>query len=58
MMEFTRFKYDNAEILSNTRAEDGIQPVRRDAFYEGVLIPLGTIFAVFLFVLGVMLLNV
>ena len=58
-MKLTMFKYDNSDVLSNIRAEDGLpQPIRWNAFYEGVILPLGSLFAVFLLVLGVMLLSV
>jgi hypothetical protein len=49
-------QYDSSLYQSNFRAEDGQQqPTRWNAFCEGVLIPLGSIFAVFLVMLGVML---
>ena len=55
----TKFKFDNADLLTNIRAEDGFpQPIRWNAFYEGVILPLGSLFAVFMLVLGVMLLSV
>ena len=58
-MQLTKFKYDNADLLSNVRAEDGLQqPIRWNAFYEGVILPLGSLFGVLLLVLGVMLLRV
>jgi hypothetical protein len=58
-MELTKFKYGNEDLLSNIRAEDGLQhPIRRSAFYEGVILPLGSLFAILMLVLGVMLLSV
>jgi hypothetical protein len=58
-MQLNKFKYESSNLLSNIRAEDGLQqPIRWNAFYEGVLLPLGSLFAVFLLVLGVMLLSV
>jgi hypothetical protein len=57
-MELTKFKYDNSIYQSNVRAEDGLQQTSRwNALYEGVLIPVGSVFAVFLAVLGVMLIS-
>jgi hypothetical protein len=57
-MELTKFKYDNSIYQSNVRAEDGLQQTSRwNAFYEGVLIPVGSVLAVFLAVLGVMLIS-
>jgi hypothetical protein len=58
-MQLSKFKYDNADLPSNIRAEDGLQqPIRWNALYEGVILPLGSLFAVFLLVMGVMLLSV
>jgi hypothetical protein len=42
---------------SNFRAEDGAPTGRTSAFYEGVVIPLASLFAVVLFVVGAMMLN-
>jgi hypothetical protein len=43
---------------SNSRAEDGqLDGNRWSGLCEGVLIPLGSLFAVFLFMLGVMLIT-
>jgi hypothetical protein len=57
-MELTKFQYDNSIYQSNVRAEDGLQQTSRwNALYEGVLIPVGSVFAVFLAVLGVMLIS-
>ncbi len=58
-MQLTKFKHDNANLLANIRPEDGLQPpIRWNSFYEGVVLPLGSLFAVLLLVLGVMLLSV
>lgn len=57
-MELSKLEYDNSIYQSNVRAEDGLQPTSRwNALYEGVLIPVGSVFAVFLAVLGVMLIS-
>jgi len=42
---------------SNFRAEDGPPAGRSSAFYEGVVVPLASLFAVVLFVVGAMMLN-
>jgi hypothetical protein len=56
-MEYTK-QNDQASIYeSNFRAEDGIPTGRSNALYEGVVIPLGSLFAVFLFMLGVMVIT-
>ena len=55
-MKSTTIQYDSSLYQSNFRAEDGRQqPTRWNSFCEGVLFPLGSIFAVFLMMLGVML---
>ena len=41
---------------SSIRAEDGRQPSHWFSLYEGVLFPLGSLFAVFLCMLAIMLL--
>ncbi len=57
-MEFARFKFDNSALQSNIRAEDGLQQANNwNAFCEGVLLPLGSLFAVSLVVLCVMLIR-
>jgi hypothetical protein len=49
-------QYDNSIYQSNARAEDGRQqPTRWSVFCEDVIIPLGSLFAVFLVMLGIML---
>jgi hypothetical protein len=42
---------------SNFRAEDGPATGRWSALYEGVVVPLASLFAVFLFVLGAMMIT-
>jgi len=42
---------------SNFRAEDGPTTGRWSALYEGVVVPLGSLFAVFLIMLGAMILT-
>ena len=49
---------DQASIYqSNVRAEDGLPCGRWSAFCEGVVVPLVSLFAVFLFMLGAMLVT-
>jgi hypothetical protein len=56
-MEYTE-QNDQASIYeSNFRAEDGLPTGRSNALYEGVVIPLASLFAVFLFMLGVMVIT-
>jgi hypothetical protein len=57
-MNYTESMDDAAAYQSNIRAEDGMQPRSHwNALYEGVLIPVGTLFAVVVAMLGMMLLN-
>jgi hypothetical protein len=42
---------------SNFRAEDGLPSDRSNALYEGVVVPLASLFAVFLFMLGAMVIT-
>jgi hypothetical protein len=57
-MEYSEVKNDVSIYQSNVRAEDGMQPRSRwSALCEGVLIPLGSLFTVFLAMLGIMLLT-
>lgn len=57
-MQYTEVKNDASIYQSNVRAEDGMQPRSRwNALCEGVLIPLGSLFTVFLAMLGIMLLT-
>ena len=56
-MEYTQ-EHDQVTVYqSNFRAEDGAPPGRSNALYEGVVIPLASLFAVVLFVVGAMMLN-
>jgi hypothetical protein len=56
-MKSTTTYFDNSIYQSNIRAEDGRQqPTRWSSFCEGVLFPLGSLFAAFLAMLGIMLL--
>ena len=56
-MEYTQHN-DQASIYeSNFRAEDGAPTGRSNALYEGVVIPLASLFAIFLFMVGAMLLT-
>jgi hypothetical protein len=57
-MEYTELKNDASIYQSNARAEDGMQHRSRwEALCEGVLIPIGSLFTVFLAMLGIMLLT-
>jgi hypothetical protein len=43
---------------TNFRAEDGLQPNSNlDTFYENVIIPLGSVFAILMAILGIHLMN-
>jgi hypothetical protein len=47
---------DNSNYQSTIRAEDGQQQLTRwNSLCEGVLLPIGSLFAVFLVMLGIML---
>ena len=56
-MEHTQQNDQTSTYESNFRAEDGLPTGRSNALYEGVVIPLGSLFAVFLFMLGVMVIT-
>ena len=57
-MEHIEQKDITSTYQSNSRAEDGLsQRSQWITLCEGVLIPLGSLFAVFLFMLGVMLIT-
>ena len=56
-MKSTTTQYDSSLYQSNFRAEDGAPTGRSNALYEGVVIPLASLFAVVLFVVGAMMLN-
>jgi hypothetical protein len=55
-MELPKSTNDDSINQPNVRAEDGMQqPGRWNSLCEGVIIPLGSLFAVFLVMMGVML---
>jgi hypothetical protein len=56
-LDYTQHNDQVTVYQSNFRAEDGPPTGRPNAFYEGVLVPLATLFAVVLFVAGAMMLN-
>jgi hypothetical protein len=56
-MEYTHQSDEVMIYQSNFRAEDGATTGRFNALYEGVVVPLASLFAVVLFVVGAMLLN-
>jgi hypothetical protein len=56
-MEYTHQSDEVLIYQSNFRAEDGATTGRSNAFYEGVVVPIASLFAVVLFVVGAMLLN-
>jgi hypothetical protein len=53
-MEYTEQNNQASMYQSNFRAEDGAPTSRSNALYEGVVVPLASLFAVFLFMLGAM----
>ncbi|HEX3375045.1 MAG TPA: hypothetical protein VHS13_12605 [Edaphobacter sp.] len=56
-MEYTQ-QNDHASIYeSNVRAEDGDATGSSSALYEGVVVPLASLFAVVLFVVGAMVIR-
>ena len=56
-MEYTQ-QNDHASIYeSNVRAEDGDATGTTNALYEGVVVPLASLFAVLLFVVGAMVIR-
>jgi hypothetical protein len=56
-MEYTQQNDQASMYQSNFRAEDGPAGGRSNALYEGVVIPLASLFAVFLFMLGAMIIT-
>jgi hypothetical protein len=57
-MEYSEMNNDGSIYQSNVRAEDGIeQRSQWNALCEGVIIPIGSLFTVFLAMLGMMLIN-
>ena len=56
-MEYTQQNDQASMYQSNFRAEDGLPTSRWNALYEGVVIPLASLFAVFLFMVGAMVIS-
>jgi hypothetical protein len=57
-MEYSEINHDGSIYQSNARAEDGMeQRSQWSALFEGVIIPIGSLFTVFLAMLGMMLIN-
>jgi hypothetical protein len=56
-MEYTQQNEEAPISQSNFRAEDGLATGRSNSLYEGVVIPLASLFAVFLFMLGAMVIT-
>jgi hypothetical protein len=56
-MEHTQENDQVSIYESNFRAEDGATAGRSSALYEGVVVPLASLFAVFLFMLGAMMIT-
>jgi hypothetical protein len=56
-MEYTQHNDQASVYESNFRAEDGLPTGRSNALYEGVVVPLASLFAVFLFMVGAMMLT-
>ena len=56
-MEYTQQNNHASIYESNFRAEDGLPTGRSNALYEGVVIPLASLFAVFLFMVGAMVIT-
>jgi len=58
-MNSTRLENNNPSVYqSNIRAEDGYQRRERwNSFFDEVLIPIGSLFAVFLVMLGLILIT-
>ena len=56
-MEYTQQNNEVSIYESNFRAEDGLPTGRSNALYEGVVVPLASLFAVVLFVVGAMIIS-
>lgn len=56
-MEHTQLNDQGSIYESNYRAEDGPASGRSSALYEGVVVPLASLFAVVLFVVGAMVVS-
>jgi hypothetical protein len=56
-MEYTQQNDQAPTYQSNFRAEDGAPTGRSNALYEGIVVPLASLFAVVAFVVGAMVLS-
>jgi hypothetical protein len=56
-MEHTQQNDQVSMYQSNCRAEDGLPTGPLNALYEGVVVPLASLFAVVLFVVGAMVIS-
>jgi hypothetical protein len=56
-MEYTEHNDQASIYQSNFRAEDGVRTGRSNALYEGVVVPLASLFAVVAFVVGAMVIS-
>jgi hypothetical protein len=56
-MEYTQQNDQTSIYQSNFRAEDGAATGRSNALYEGVVVPLASLFAVVAFVVGAMVIS-
>jgi hypothetical protein len=56
-MEYTQQNDQVSIYQSNFRAEDGPTSGRWSGLYEGVVVPLASLFAVFLVMLGAMIIT-
>jgi hypothetical protein len=56
-MEYTQQNDQTSMYQSNFRAEDGAPTGSSNALYEGVVVPLASLFAVVAFVVGAMVIS-
>jgi len=56
-MDYTQSNDEVSIFQSNFRAEDGHPANRSNALYEGVVVPLASLFAVIAFVVGAMVMS-
>jgi hypothetical protein len=56
-MDYNQQKDQASKYQSNFRAEDGLPTGPSNALYEGVVVPLASLFAVVLFVVGAMVIS-
>ena len=56
-MEYTQHNEQASMYQSNFRAEDGLPNGPSNALYEGVVVPLASLFAVVAFVVGAMVIS-